>query len=93
MLTPSLAHGSPSRQALCIAAPYIAEGRDPERVPLCAQRLMCLTASHAETFEYVDHARHQMYLANALRRRAEVAEGAMMGDIPTPNEIPLEEMV
>jgi hypothetical protein len=33
-----------------------------------------------------------MRLANALRRRAEVTEGAMMREIPIPNEISLEEM-
>jgi len=75
-----------------IATAYIAEGRDPESMPLGVQRFMCVTASRAETLEYVDHARHQMRLANALRRRAEVTDGAMMREIPIPNEIPLEEM-
>jgi hypothetical protein len=41
---------------------------------------------------YVDHARHQMRLANALRRRAEVMEGGMMREVPIPGEISLEEM-
>ena len=75
-----------------IAASYVAEGRDPERMPLGVQRFMCVTSSRAETLEYVDNARHQMRLANALRRRAEVTEGAMMREIPIPNEISLEEM-
>ena len=33
-----------------------------------------------------------MRLASALRRRAEVTDGAMMHEIPVPNEISLEEM-
>jgi alkanesulfonate monooxygenase SsuD/methylene tetrahydromethanopterin reductase-like flavin-dependent oxidoreductase (luciferase family) len=75
-----------------IAGAYLAEGRDPERMPLGVQRFMCVTSSRAETLEYVDNARHQMRLANALRRRAEVTDGAMMREIPIPNEISLEEM-
>ena len=75
-----------------IATAYAAEGRDPERIPLGVQRFMCVTSSRAETLEYVDHARHQMRLANALRRRAEVTDGAMMRETPIPNEISLEEM-
>jgi len=51
-----------------------------------------VTASHAETLAYVDNARHQMRLASALRRRAEVTDGAMMREIPIPNEIPIEQM-
>ena len=75
-----------------IAAAYVAEGRDPERMPLGVQRFMCVTSSRADTLEYVDNARHQMRLANALRRRAEVTDGAMMREIPIPGEITLEEM-
>ena len=75
-----------------IAAAYVAEGRDPDSVPLGVQRFMCVTASRAETLDYVDNARHQMRLASALRRRAEVTDGAMMREIPIPNGIPLEEM-
>jgi len=75
-----------------IAAAYVAEGRDPDSMPLGVQRFMCVTASHTETLDYVDNARHQMRLANALRRRAEVTDGAMMREIPIPNEISLEEM-
>lgn len=75
-----------------IAESYRAEGRDPETMPLGVQRFMCVTGSERETLEYVDHARHQMRLANALRRRAEVTEGAMMREIPIPGEITLEEM-
>ena len=75
-----------------IAASYIAEGRDPETMPLAVQRYMCVTSSREETLDYVDNARHQMRLASALRRRAEVMDGAMMTEIPIPNEIPIEEM-
>jgi alkanesulfonate monooxygenase SsuD/methylene tetrahydromethanopterin reductase-like flavin-dependent oxidoreductase (luciferase family) len=75
-----------------IAAAYVAEGRDPHSMPLGVQRFMCVTASHAETLDYVDNARHQMRLASALRRRAEVTDGAMMREIPIPNEISLDEM-
>lgn len=75
-----------------IAAAWSAEGIDPQRMPLGVQRFMCVTRSRAETMEYVDHARHQMRLANALRRRAEVMDGGMMREVPIPNEISPEEM-
>lgn len=75
-----------------IAAAYRAEGRDPESMPLGIQRFLCVTESHAETLEYVENARHQMRLASALRRRAEVTDGAMMREVPIPNEPSLEEI-
>jgi alkanesulfonate monooxygenase SsuD/methylene tetrahydromethanopterin reductase-like flavin-dependent oxidoreductase (luciferase family) len=75
-----------------IAKSYVAEGVDPETMPLAVQRFMGVTSSRAETLDYVDNARHQMRLASALRRRAEVTDGAMMREIPFPNEPPLEEM-
>src|SRR5581483_7950215 len=70
-----------------IASAYVAEGRDPQRMPLAVQRFMCVTTSRQETMDYVDNARHQMRLANALRRRAEVMDGGMMREVPIPNEI------
>lgn len=75
-----------------IAAAYVAEGRDPETMPLGVMRFMCVTGNRARTLEYIDHARHQMRLANALRRRAEVTDGAMMRELPIPNELSLEQM-
>jgi len=75
-----------------IAESYIAEGRDPETMPLGVQRFMCVTDSRRETLAYVDNARHQMRLASALRRRAEVMDGGMMIEEPMVNEITLEEM-
>jgi alkanesulfonate monooxygenase SsuD/methylene tetrahydromethanopterin reductase-like flavin-dependent oxidoreductase (luciferase family) len=75
-----------------VAASYVAEGRDPETMPLGVQRFMCVTESRAETMDYVDNARHQMRLASALRRRAEVMDGAMMNEIPMQNEISVEDM-
>jgi alkanesulfonate monooxygenase SsuD/methylene tetrahydromethanopterin reductase-like flavin-dependent oxidoreductase (luciferase family) len=75
-----------------IARSYVAEGRDPETMPLGVQRFMCVTGSRSETLDYVDNARHQMRLANALRRRAEVMDGGMMREVPIPDEIPLEAM-
>ena len=75
-----------------VADSFVAEGRDPAAMPLGIQRFMCVTASRAETLAYVDNARHQMRLASALRRRAEVMDGAMMNEIPMLNEIPIEQM-
>lgn len=75
-----------------IATAYQAEGVQEDHMPLGVQRFLCVTASRQETMEYVENARHQMRLANALRRRAEVMDGAMMREIPIPNEISLEEM-
>ena len=75
-----------------VAEAYTAEGKDTAAMPLGVQRFMCVTDSKAEALEYVDNARHQMRLAAALRRRAEVMDGAMMIEIPIPNEIPLEAM-
>ena len=75
-----------------IAEAYRAEGCDPETMRLGFQRFLCVTESRAETLAYVDNARHQMRLASALRRRAEVMDGAMMTEIPMPDELPLEEI-
>ena len=75
-----------------VAAGFAAEGRDPETMPLGVQRFLCVTASRAETLAYVENARHQMRLASALRRRAEVMDGGMMTEVPMRNELPLEDM-
>ncbi len=75
-----------------IAGAFVAEGRDPETMPLGIQRFMCVTKNRAETMDYVDNSRYQMRLASALRRGAEVLDGAMMNEIPIPNEGPIEEM-
>ena len=75
-----------------IAGAYRAEGCDPETMRLGIQRFLCVTESRAETLAYVDNARHQMRLASALRRRAEVMDGAMMTEVPMPEELPLEEI-
>ena len=71
---------------------YELEGFAPGSAPVAIQRFMCVTESRTETMEYVDNARHQMRLASALRRRAEVMDGAMMNEIPMVNEISLEQM-
>ncbi len=75
-----------------IAESFVAEGRDPETMPLGIQRFMCVTDNRRDALAYVDNARHQMRLASALRRRAEVMDGGMMIEEPMVNEIPLEEM-
>ncbi len=75
-----------------VAEAYRAEGRDPETMRLGIQRFLCVTESRAETLAYVDNARHQMRLASALRRRAEVMDGAMMTEVAMPNELPLEDI-
>ena len=75
-----------------IAGAYRAEGCDPEMMRLGFQRFLCVTESRAETLAYVDNARHQMRLASALRRRAEVMDGAMMTEVPMPEEPTLEEI-
>ena len=68
------------------------EGKDPDTMPVGIQRFLCVTDSRAEALEYVDHCRHQMRLASALRRRAEVMNGGMMNEIPFPDEPSLEDM-
>ena len=75
-----------------VEASYVAEGRDPDSFPLGIQRFLCVTKSRAETLAYVENARHQMRLASALRRRAEVMDGAMMTEVPMPNEPSLAEI-
>jgi alkanesulfonate monooxygenase SsuD/methylene tetrahydromethanopterin reductase-like flavin-dependent oxidoreductase (luciferase family) len=75
-----------------IEATYRAEGKDASNVPMAYQRFFCVTESAAETRDYVDNCRHQMRLASALRRRAEVMDGAMMNEIPFTDEPSLEEM-
>ena len=75
-----------------IAEAYRSEGCDPETMRIGFQRFLCVTESRAETLAYVDNARHQMRLASALRRRAEVMDGAMMTEVPMPDELSLEEI-
>ena len=75
-----------------VAEAYRAEGCDPETMRLGIQRFLCVTESRAETLAYVDNARHQMRLASALRRRAEVMDGAMMTEVPMPDELTLEQI-
>ena len=75
-----------------IAEAYRAEGCDPETMQIGFQRFLCVTENRAETLAYVDNARHQMRLASALRRRAEVMDGAMMTEVPMPDELSLEEI-
>ena len=75
-----------------IAEMFAAEGRDTSTMPLGVQRFMCVTNSREETLAYADNCRHQMRLASALRRRAEVMDGGMMTEVPLPEEISLEEM-
>jgi alkanesulfonate monooxygenase SsuD/methylene tetrahydromethanopterin reductase-like flavin-dependent oxidoreductase (luciferase family) len=72
---------------------WVAEGKDPTVLPNGYQRFLCVTESRAEALDYVDHCRHQIRLASALRRRAEVMNDGMMNEIPFPDEPPLEEMV
>ena len=68
------------------------EGKDPANMPLGIQRFLCVTDSKEEGLTYADCARHQMRLASALRRRAEVMDGGMMNEIPFPDE-PLLEVI
>lgn len=75
-----------------VAESYAAEGKDPATMRIGVQRFLSVTSSRAETMAYVDNARHQMRLASALRRRAEVMDGAMMTEIPMRNEPPIETM-
>ena len=75
-----------------VAASFEAEGRDPDSFPLGIQRFLCVTESRSESLAYVENARHQMRLASALRRRAEVMDGGMMIEVPMPNEPSLEEI-
>ena len=75
-----------------IAEAYRAEGCDPETMRMGFQRFLCVTESRVETLAYVDNARHQMRLASALRRRAEVMDGAMMTEVPMPEEPSLDEI-
>jgi alkanesulfonate monooxygenase SsuD/methylene tetrahydromethanopterin reductase-like flavin-dependent oxidoreductase (luciferase family) len=71
---------------------FAKEGKDPTSVPIGVQRFLCITESRAESLDYIDNARHQMRLASALRRRAEVMNDGMMTEVPLPNEITVEQM-
>ncbi len=75
-----------------LEANYRAAGVAADNVAFAIQRFMCVTDSREETLDYLDNARHQMRLASALRRRQEVLDGAMMTEVPMPNELPLEQM-
>jgi alkanesulfonate monooxygenase SsuD/methylene tetrahydromethanopterin reductase-like flavin-dependent oxidoreductase (luciferase family) len=72
---------------------WVAEGLEPEQMPLGIQRFMCVVDNRQEALEYVDNARHQMRLASNLRRREEVVDGAMLIEQPAPNEPTIDEAV
>ncbi len=71
---------------------WLSEGKDPNNLPMGYQRFLCVTSNRSETLEYLEHCRHQMRLASALRRRAEVMDDGMMNEIPFPDEPPLDDM-
>ena len=75
-----------------LAEAWRMEGKNPGTMRLGVQRFLCVTENHAESLAYVDHCRHQIRLASALRRRAEVMNDGMMTEVPFPDEPPLEEM-
>ena len=72
---------------------WVAEGLEPDQMPLGIQRFMCVVDSRQEALAYVDNARHQMRLASNLRRREEVVDGAMLIEQPAPNEPTIDEAV
>ena len=72
---------------------YELEGFTPGSAPIGIQRFMCVTRfTRGITRIRGQRGAHQMRLASALRRRAEVMDGAMMNEVPMVNEIPMEQM-
>ena len=71
---------------------WVAEGLDPDQMPLGIQRFMCVVDTHQEALEYLDNARHQARLASNLRRREEVMDGSMLIEQPAHNEPTIEEL-
>ena len=67
-----------------VEASWVAEGLDAEKMPLGIQRFMCVVNTKAQAQDYADNARHQARLASALRNRAEVVDGAMLVERPSP---------
>ena len=76
-----------------VEASWVAEGLDAEKMPLGIQRFMCVVNTKAQAQDYADNARHQARLASALRNRAEVVDGAMLVERPSPTEPSMEDIL
>ena len=71
---------------------YKEAGVDPARLRLGVLRHVCVTDSRDEAMHFLDHVRHQIRVSQALRRREELLDGAMIIERPYDNEPSLGEM-
>ena len=72
---------------------YIDEGKDPETIPLGVLRFACISDEKAVIDRYVDGARVQKRIANALRNRREtMVDDYMVEEVPGENEETLQQI-
>ena len=73
---------------------YIEEGKDPASIPLGVLRFACVSDDKAVIERYVDGARFQKRLANALRNRREtMVDDYMVEEVPDENEETFEQIM
>jgi len=72
---------------------FIEEGKDPAAIPLGVLRFACVSDDKAVIDRYVDGARFQKRLANALRNRREtMVDDYMVEEVPDQNEETFEQI-
>src|SRR2546427_5872993 len=73
-----------------IVAAFAAENAPLSRAHITINRFAHITDNREEGMRFAENARYQTRLASSLRRRAEVLTGNSLGDVPFPDEPPLE---
>jgi len=73
-----------------IVAAFAAEKAPVSRAHVTINRFAHITNSREEGMRFAENARYQTRLASSLRRRQEVMQGAVLVDVPFPDEPPLE---
>jgi alkanesulfonate monooxygenase SsuD/methylene tetrahydromethanopterin reductase-like flavin-dependent oxidoreductase (luciferase family) len=72
---------------------YVAEGKDPNAMPISVLRYACVTDSHREAEDFADNVRYQLRLASSLRNRRESLVAGMLADPPYPGDLPTEQVI
>jgi alkanesulfonate monooxygenase SsuD/methylene tetrahydromethanopterin reductase-like flavin-dependent oxidoreductase (luciferase family) len=71
---------------------YTSLDLDPATLRFGALRHVCVTDDRDEAMSFIENCRYQVRLSQALRRREELMDGAMLIEKPYPNEPSLDEM-
>jgi alkanesulfonate monooxygenase SsuD/methylene tetrahydromethanopterin reductase-like flavin-dependent oxidoreductase (luciferase family) len=73
-----------------VVAAFAEEKVPLERAHITLNRFAHITGNREEGMRFAETARYQTRLASSLRRRQEVMQGAVLVDVPFPDEPPLQ---